>query len=136
MKSDIEKLFNAHLTEKFSHKPEVLKYLLQNDRKQVCLDNLCEQIIRAERKLILFDLTRWKSMIRSTAEMFAGAALRKAEEAALSPAERSRRIKVAGRDKELDDIMADLKKEGSIRDRTIVRSTDGSTEVTEEGPEA
>lgn len=137
MKSDIEKIFNDHLTVKFQHKPEVLKYLLQNERKQVCLDNLCEQIILCEKRLIIFDLTKWKFTITSTADMFALAALRVAEERALSPAERSRRIAVAGRDKELELIMSDLRKEGSIVDRTIVRGTDGSEEVTEEaGTEA
>lgn len=93
MIEQIRKIFDQTLVKKFGEKREILNFLINHPRKQICLENLCAQIQLAERKLlsIVFNVEIYKKTIHDIALMFAGQALRKAEEDQLSSIERIRR---------------------------------------------
>ncbi len=115
MRSEIKKIFDARIAEKFRTLPEVRKFLLTHERKEICIDNLCEQIQICERKLysILFQAEDYKDTIHTVADMFCERALKKAEEDSISANERIRRMNEVD---EPTQLIRDMVQQGLIVD--------------------
>lgn len=113
--SDVRKVFDETLVEKFKAQPDVLKFLIDHERKKVCLDNLCAEIIKMNGRRLLINIVDFKDVIKSVAGMFAHQALRKAEQDALSDLERIRLKVEASRLSTARDVINDLKKEGALK---------------------
>jgi hypothetical protein len=112
--SDVRRLFDEALVEKFKTMPEILNMLLKHERKKICLDNLCAEIIRMNGRRLLFEVDTFKQVIETTAQMFARQALRKAEQDALSSIERIRLQTEADRIKNAQEVMHELQKDGIV----------------------
>lgn len=92
------------------------KYLLEHERKAICVDRLCDQIQRAEQAANIgrpFDITRFNLFIESTARMFCKTALDHAEQEALSHAEKQRQRTEAGHIEDCKAAMVDLENEAT-----------------------
>lgn len=103
MIADVQKIFDAYLTTKLSPKPEILKFVLHHERKNLCLENLCGEIKVCEWKLgsQRFDLAKYKLTIEEVAKLFAATCLKAKGEELLTRNERIRRIDEASQYEEL-----------------------------------
>lgn len=118
MIKEVEIVFNSYLRQMFSHKPEVLNFLLNHERRPKIINICCDQIMIAEKSNIakMFDISKYRLLIGECAKLFCTAALRHAEEKALSRAEMVRRIDEANRIKNLtEEFEADQKEFGSTK---------------------
>lgn len=106
---DVSKEFDNVLTTVFTSKPDVLKFLIGHERKQVCLDNLCREL-NGIRKL---GKENYLAVIASAAKMFAKAALDYKETQLLSEAEKRSRIYNADIEKRVAAASQDIEKEAT-----------------------
>lgn len=75
------------------------KFLLTHERKNSCLDRLCEQILKAEQSANIggkFDRRRFDSFIDTTVRMFADAAMQLEAEGHYTRAKKQQMIDLAG----------------------------------------
>jgi hypothetical protein len=91
MIADVKKIFDQELTAAFGTNQNVLNFLIKHERKEICLNNLCANLISIEKRVIVFNAEKYRYVIKNVAMMFADRALKVAEESALSKAERTRR---------------------------------------------
>lgn len=115
MEFDVAQIFNAWITAKFQGQSQVQAWLLRHERKDRCIGSVCQQIRLAELSNIRarFDTFRYRQMIEACAAMFCEAALRFAEEAAMSRAEIARRLSDAARIKEAEGYLHELEAEAT-----------------------
>lgn len=113
--------FHEFIAEKFRHKPDIYNFLIRHERKQKCLEGICEQIKLAELSNIgqRMDMKRLQILSRAGARMFCDAALKHAEESTLSQSERSRRI---SEHKDINEIKSDL------IDRDVIKDSHGKAD--------
>jgi len=106
MEFEVARCFDSFLVSTFKAE-SIRNYLLNHERKQVCIGKVCEQIRIAELSNLKgrFDLWRWRQVIEACAGIFANAALNHAEEKALTQAERTRRLDEACR---MDNLKAEF----------------------------
>jgi len=118
MRSEIEKLFDAELDRIFKTKPDIAKFLKTHPRRNLCLDNLCEQVETCEKRTysITFDADAYKDVIKSVARMFSEAALNHLEQSLLSESEKLRLRKEGERDLYVEEAIEEMKKDGLIID--------------------
>lgn len=116
MRSEIIKLFDEELTRVFSSRPEVLKFLKTHPRRNVCFDNLCEQVVACERRTysLVFEAKQYKEVIGTVARMFAEAALTAHEQSLLSENEQRLRRATAERDQYVDEAIEHMIKDGLL----------------------
>lgn len=82
---DVQRKFEEELGKIFPTKPEIGKFLARHERRELCLRNLCAQIVMAEQAMGgKFGRKQLDLLVKSTARLFAQAALKLAEERALS----------------------------------------------------
>jgi hypothetical protein len=112
MEFEIKKYFDSYLISTFKSE-SIRNYLLNHERKQRCIDRVCEQIRMAELGQLKqrMDIWRWRTLVEACAKIFANAALQHAEESALTQAEKMRRIDEATR---IDQIAAEFEAEQMI----------------------
>lgn len=93
MEFEIKQYFDSYLVSTFKSE-NIRNYLLNHERKQRCIDRVCEQIRMAELGQLKqrMNIWRWRTLVEACAKIFAEAALKHAEEAAISHAEMIRRI--------------------------------------------
>lgn len=104
MKEIVEREFTQWITTTFQTQPEIVKYLLQHERKQTMLENLCSEVRKAEIKMATkFTKNDLKLFVKSVGGLYARNALQALEDALLSQAEKVRRIDEAGRIKDIED---------------------------------
>lgn len=89
-RSNVKVIFDKFLEETFTPKPEILKFVLNHERKNVVINNLCEQILRIERYNINFDAHKYTFVIRSIAKSFATVCLEHHRQQSLSSLEKIR----------------------------------------------
>lgn len=133
MRSEIAVIFNAKIADTFKDKREVLNFLMNHERKNLCLDNLCAQIAECERRALRigFDAKTYEWTINDVAVMFCKQALRKAAEDSMTQAERVRKsMAVDDNDKLARDMIAD----GMIIDRDEARYKLGADNGPSEAP--
>jgi len=109
----IEIVFNSFILQLFKDKPEILRFLLNHERKQQVLVHVCQQISIAENSNIRtrFDAAKHNFLIFECVKMFCNAALMHAEQGLLSHAERSRLIDKANRIVNLEEQFTEEQKE-------------------------
>ena len=111
MISDVTKRFDNALTDAFKIKQNVLNFLLNHERKKLVIDKLCEQILLAERGVIIMTAEKYQSLIKDIALFFAQNAILHKEEQILSDTERLRRIADADRLKHAQENFDTMTKE-------------------------
>ena len=111
MIGDVTKIFDDTLTKKLGTKPEVLKFLLKHERKNVCIQNLCYHISQLEKLSITWNAEKYRRLIGDVAVMFGKAALEHYAQREMSDAEKTRRQRQADSLKEAEAMMIDLEKE-------------------------
>lgn len=111
MLSDIALRFDNALREKFKDKTEVLNFLLKHERKKMCIDKLCDEIIRAEKYSIQIRVETYAGMIKDIAVMFASACLKHVEEAHYSSIQRQQILAKENHLKEAQWLLKDLEKD-------------------------
>lgn len=124
MRAQIEEIFDARIKKVFISKPNMLPFFLQHERKNLCLDNLCEEVKTAEWKLgAKMDKAKFTQMVETIADTFCQAALRQAEFKHLSPAEQYRRRNERDLPKDVIDFAEELnEEEAKMRREQIVSS--------------
>ena len=93
MEFQVTEVFNSFIIHTF--KSHVIRdFLLTHERKPVVIEKICEQVRKAEMSNIgrKFEIRRFTQLIEAASRMFADAALKNAEEKALSHAEMVRRM--------------------------------------------
>jgi hypothetical protein len=113
MYHDVKRRFEEEITKRLSLKPEVLKFVLNHERKDVCLKNLCEQIEKCERQSfqILFDAKKYASVIKSVAVLFAKAVILHKEEKMMTEGARLKQISDHSKMQRAEEYMIDLENE-------------------------
>lgn len=112
----VEHVFDNRLREVFKTKPDVLKFLLNHERKKVCLENLCEQILLVDaKKNGLLKAPQYRQLIDSIADVFASVALNAKQNELMSAAEKRRLEAEASREKTLDEEIKELEVDGVIK---------------------
>lgn len=113
--SDVRRLFDDALVEKFKTIPEVLSFLKNHERKKVCIDNLCAEIIRMNGRKLLIELETFKEVVDTTAGMFARQCLKYAEQQSISSNEKIRRRTESDRIKDAQEVLHELEKDGIVK---------------------
>jgi hypothetical protein len=95
---------------------EIVKFLIEHERKQVCLNELCKNILAAEKHLGgAFSPKDYRDLINNAAMLFAQAAIAQRAYYLQSEADRHR---VAKAGSEYDEMAAYIKEVGSDVDET------------------
>lgn len=84
MIQEIKVRFDSALREKFSQKADVLNFLLKHERKNLCITNIAEQILRAENYNINISIKTYDKIIKDIALMFARAVIEHVEQQHMS----------------------------------------------------
>lgn len=107
---DVKKIFEDYLKEKLVTKPDVLKFVLNHERKDLCIKNLCGQILIAEKKLGAnrFKKKQFEYMIQSIAKAFAESAIEYKAQSIISGNERKLREQKADTIKEAEGMIKEL----------------------------
>lgn len=109
---DVTTRFDSWISTTFSEKTEIKNYLLRHERKKVCLENLCAQILRAEAKVrVRMDQAKFHALIDTTARMFCKAAIDSRVAYLASDAEKSRLQRVVDNEQEMEKIVSETVKE-------------------------
>ena len=116
MREQIKAVFDAHIKKAFKSRPDLARYFLNHERKNLCLNNLVEEVKKAEwmlggkmegeggkEKFIL--------MVEQTASLFCRAAIGQRENEVMSSAER-RRHEIAP-EKHLLEFEAEINEENA-----------------------
>ena len=111
MLEDVTRRFDQALRTKFQAKTDILNFLLKHERKKLCIDRLCEQIVRAENYSINIRVETYASIIDDIATMFAKACLQKVEEEHYSSIKRQQIMAQADHLKNAEAMLIDLEKE-------------------------
>ena len=118
MLEDVTKRFDQALESKFKARPDVLNFLTKHERKNLCINRLCEQIVRAENYSISIKVETYSGIIKDIALMFANACLKKAEEDHYSQAQRTAITRQQDALKDAEGLLKDLEKD-TINDKGL-----------------
>ncbi len=116
---DVKILFDEYLRKNFKHKPDVLDFLLNHERKEVCIRNLCDQIQVCEKRSkvkLNFDAKAYKLSIEEVAKMFASAAVNAKVAALVSSVERHRRESEESKYDEIRSVVKGLDNESITKE--------------------
>lgn len=97
MREHILKIFDARLRKVFKERRDLLNFFLHHERKRLVIDNLCEQVSKAEWMLggkMSNDAkgkAKFEAMIENTADLFCHACIGNHDQKTLSAAEKRRR---------------------------------------------
>lgn len=120
VRRDVEKLFNTFIESTFREKPEVKNFLHKHERKQIVIDNTCEQIRQAELKFATkMDSKRVTSIVNECAKMFCKAALAHIEEKQISEIKRKQMEQEAHKKQEIERIYTE-----EVEEHTVVNTLD------------
>jgi hypothetical protein len=112
MKEDVTRRFDEELKKVFGPtQPEILKFLLTHERRDLCIRNICREISKANGLALRVSLTNYDKLIRDLARFFAKTAIQHIEEQLLSHGEKVRRVSAADHLKRAEEMLVDLEKE-------------------------
>lgn len=106
MISHVTKVFDEKIKETYKRDDfrDLMNWLLNHERKQVCLEHLCENIRDLEARAPTFNYTIYNRLIKDVAVMFMRHAMEYKEQEFLTEIEKKRRIQDA-------DLFKEMKKE-------------------------
>lgn len=107
----IKERFNGWVKWKYSSDPVLETFILNHERKDLVINNLCREIDKLGLTKHAGNMKRYAEIIDTYAGLFAKAALREREELHLSEAEKNRRISEAGKLNELEEEQKELRDE-------------------------
>lgn len=124
MDFEVLQVFNSFIIRTF-RSYNIRQFLLNHERKPVVIERICDQIRRAEMSNIggRFEIRRFTQLIEAAAQMFVDAALKNAEEKAISHAEMVRRMDEGARIENIAQEFASLQLEA---ESTAIVSRPGS----------
>lgn len=101
----VARIFDQTINERFKAKPNVRDFLIRHERKEVVLNNICQQIRMCELSSIRtkFDAEKLLWVVTEMAVFFAKTALDHKQEQMLSKAEVNRRVSDADKFKQLQE---------------------------------
>lgn len=110
---DVTQRFDAHLRKLFQESnKEVLNFLLKHERKQLCLNNLCNQILVAEASSkVKVNIDSFQLLIEETAKLFANAAIDARIHELMTPAEKTRRQSEVSKLDEIKSVVVEVDRE-------------------------
>jgi hypothetical protein len=114
MRQIIIDTFDNHLKKEFKEHPNVLKFLLNHERKQLCINNLIREFKIAEWSIQRYDLLTLNSLKMFTvdfANMFAKAALKLKEQNLMSEASKQHKMH---QDQETQDYIKFLNEDSDV----------------------
>lgn len=103
MKKLISDRFDQKINELFSERPEIKRFILNHDRKQVCIENLNRELWKLENTSVRTNINSLTLAIDSFAEMFARAALLSKEQELMSKTEQIRQEREFAETKRLQE---------------------------------
>jgi hypothetical protein len=115
MLSDVRRIFDESVDTLFKDKPHLIPFFKDHERKNVVLNNLCEQILIIENRNLHFNAENYRSTIKDIALLFCKAALKHTEELNLSSAERNRRDREQNILKIAQETIKELQKDGVVK---------------------
>lgn len=123
MLDDVKRRFEDHLKKKLASKPEILKFILEHERKDLCLRNLVDQIRKCEGLVINFSAAKYDKVIKDVAILFGKAVLLHKEESLMSSSQKQRQLAKRDELKDMEQFIADVEKE-AYRDADEREKTD------------
>jgi len=104
MRAEVEKKFDDAIREVFKNRSQVVNFLLRHERKNICIDNLCSEILKCEKHhfSINFDAGKYDYVIKEVAKMFAQSSLGYLEQSIMSRAAKVARETEANKYKEAE----------------------------------
>lgn len=97
MREQIQKIFDARIQKVFGERRDLMNFFLRHERKNLCLNNLVDQVKQAEWTLggkMANDAegkAKFEAMIENTADLFCRACIGDHDKRTLSDAEKRRR---------------------------------------------
>ena len=112
MRDRIQTIFDNWIIDNLPNR-DVANYLVNHERKDLCLDEVVTQIKLAELSNIgsVFNARKHKLLIEESARMFCTLAVKHKEEAMLSEIDKKQRIFESDSIKRAEEAMVDLEKE-------------------------
>lgn len=117
MIQDVTKRFDDAIIERFQNL-DIRNALLKHERKMKCIENLCDEIRRAEFYSLNINLDTYSRIIKDIAMMFSKAALQHIEEQYYSTMKRRQIEAEYNRLKDAQDLIQDLE-EATINDKGL-----------------
>jgi hypothetical protein len=111
MIDQITKHFDDFLRERLKTKPEIMNYVLKHERKSLCIQNLCAEIIRTEKYRINVSVETYKSLIQGVAGIFANATIEHLEQKHYTQAKIRQLQQERDRIKDAQEMLQDLEKD-------------------------
>lgn len=109
MRTHVEKRFDGYLKHKLGKKPDILRFVLNHERKHVCIDNICNQIQIMERKPnMMANTKRVAYIIDNMADFFAKVAIEQRIQYMKSDIEKKQITAQADRIKEAEGMVKEL----------------------------
>lgn len=90
MISDVRKIFDDYLTKKFKTNQSILNFFMKHERKEICLNNLCAEIMAIENRRLDFNAYTYVELIEAVAKMFCERSLTVQDQKLMSTNERRR----------------------------------------------
>ena len=115
MLSEVRVRFDDFITKTFQ-KEEIRSFLINHERKELVLGNLCEQIVKCERGNIVFNATKYHQVIDDVTKLFCETALECMAQELMS---KSERIRIESENLRVQSILSDF--DGQITETTTVK---------------
>ena len=112
MREIIEKEFDWYIQTNFK-KESIRSYLMQCDRRERCINAIFDEIKKIELAPVFFGQELFKRVIHDVCAMYSKAALKYAEEKAVSRLERQRRIDEANNIEEAKGLLQEMEDEAT-----------------------
>lgn len=129
MRRIVVAFFNDELKRVFETKPTMLDFLTKHERKNMCIDNICHQVILSERraKNHLADINNLERFVRDLARIFASTCIEHKKEELLTSLARQGKISEINRISELEKKWDSYQEESTSSGVTIYPTFTKST---------
>lgn len=111
MIQEITVRFDKAIRDKFAHKADIQNYILKHERKHICIQNLAEQILRAEKYNIALSVSTYDTVIKDVALLFAKTVIEHVEQQHMSSIQKAQLTARQDALKEAEQMLKDLEKD-------------------------
>lgn len=105
MNVTVTTLFDRELKKVFAEKKEILNFLLNHERKKLCIANICRELKAVEFTTLTTNRQLLELVVKDFSMLFAKAAIKQKEEQLLSQAERFR---IEQENRQIEEQMKEL----------------------------